>query len=365
MHQRILISVFIVVFAVIGCENNDPGEIVSCFEQAGPCMEAPANVCPNAASGSWTSLGLENESVSAIAVHPCNPSIIYAGTQFNFSDGVQGKLFKTTDCGQSWDTLAVGGLYSTIQIDPQNPNVVYAVNGGIMRTVDGGENWQPVDQGIPFSPQELVISLAVNPRNTCQLFAGTSDFGSGALHKSPDAGGSWQPVEGEGLSEGITSIAFDPIRPRNVYVGTFGFGALLKSRDAGKTWKNTNLNDTGASIHSILIHPEHPSILYAGVSDQGLWRSFTGGGEWNNIQLPDSFDNNVLDMEFLNDTILLGGNGILVLQNDGSIISSNQGIEDKFILALGKNPDFPFVFTGLKRLDNLGPNSGGIYIRKY
>lgn len=175
-----------------GCRYNEPDQ-PPCAE-AIPCQNVPADPCPNITSGRWTSLGLENESVTAIAVHPCNPGIIYAGTQFNFSDGTQGKLFKSTDCGQSWDTLVVGGSYQTIQFSPGNPETIYAVNWDILKSTDGGANWAPAREGIRLDAETGVGTLAINPKNACELYAGTGGFFSGDLYKSGDAGENWQQI---------------------------------------------------------------------------------------------------------------------------------------------------------------------------
>lgn len=86
------------------------------------CDSAPepppqADCAPVAATsgpvGEWEYLGLggkDIDDITAIAVHPCDPQVIYAGSSFNFSDGIQGKLFKSEDGGETWDTLRVGGV---------------------------------------------------------------------------------------------------------------------------------------------------------------------------------------------------------------------------------------------------------------
>jgi len=78
---------------------------------------------------------LENETVTAIAVDPIYPNIIYAGTRYDYSAGINGKLFKSTDSGATWDTLLIGGGYRSILIDPSNHNIIYAAWGGIMKIV--------------------------------------------------------------------------------------------------------------------------------------------------------------------------------------------------------------------------------------
>jgi len=93
-------------------------------------------------SREWEALrrGLpEKPAVRALAVHPTNPAIIYAGTQSG--------PYRSTDRGEHW-THAAEGLPSetsvkTIVGDPARPNVVFAgtEGRGVYRSVDGGATW--------------------------------------------------------------------------------------------------------------------------------------------------------------------------------------------------------------------------------
>lgn len=253
-----------------------------------PCLEPAVNACPNVTSDQWTSLGLENEDVTAIAVHPCNPGIIYAGTSRNFSSGVQGKLFKSTDCGQSWDTLAVGGSYRTIRFSPGNPEIIYAVNGSILKSSDGGQTWRSANEGFGLDAETGVSTLVVNPKNACGLFAGTSGFYGGGLYRSDDAGDSWQLIEGKGLKEnrlanGVTSLAIAPNDPDHVFAGTTWAGDVLRSTDGGKTWESTELKDTGSLVHALTVDPENRRTIYAGLNREGLHVSRNSGRSWEHV----------------------------------------------------------------------------------
>lgn len=53
----------------------------------------PDAVCTNSTSDEWTYLGLDEEAVHSILVHPQNPRIIFAGTSFDFSAQRDGKIF--------------------------------------------------------------------------------------------------------------------------------------------------------------------------------------------------------------------------------------------------------------------------------
>src|SRR5260370_1978542 len=78
---------------------------------------------------------------------------------------------------------------SSLTVDPQNSNIIYATAAGIiMRSSDGGNTWTT----LPVIPSVVTVnSVTVDPTNSNNLYAGTSPLG--AL-KSTDGGGSWTAV---------------------------------------------------------------------------------------------------------------------------------------------------------------------------
>ena len=69
------------------------------------------------------------------------------------------------------------------------------------RSVDGGKTWRKA--GLPRSP---VLALAVDPKDTAVVYAGT-DAG---LSKSTNAGTTWQPLQGALDDVRIEALAIDP-----------------------------------------------------------------------------------------------------------------------------------------------------------
>jgi len=104
---------------------------------------------------SWVSvnLGFTVSSVTSLAFDPTNTSTMYVGGSIN---AVTAGFFKTTDGGQSW-TLTSAGLnepplgravtVSAIAIDPTNPTILYVAgissdsNGSGFKSADGGQSW--------------------------------------------------------------------------------------------------------------------------------------------------------------------------------------------------------------------------------
>ena len=85
--------------------------------------------------------------VTALAVDPQTPSIIYAGTS-------GGGVFKSADGGGSWSAINTGlsNLYvADLVIDPQTPTTLYLITDtcwcpdtGAFQTTDGGATWSAI-----------------------------------------------------------------------------------------------------------------------------------------------------------------------------------------------------------------------------
>jgi photosystem II stability/assembly factor-like uncharacterized protein len=231
----------------------------------------------------WQSLGLlglEDETIIAIELDPTDSNIIYLGTKFDFSAGILGKLFKSIDGGATWNRLLIGGSYTDVLIDPTNHNIIYALPDGLIKSEDGGQTWQPINNGIYLNETRL-MRLAINPKDSKVLYAGTGGIFGGNLYKSYDGGLHWNKVPSDSLRDGVISIAIDPTDTNTIYVGTAWRGILWKSTDAGNTWFRTGLGETGYLIHDILINPNQPSTVYAG--HRGIFKSEDGGVNWKNI----------------------------------------------------------------------------------
>src|SRR5439155_19340220 len=143
-----------------------------------------------------------------------NPSAIYAGL-------IGVGLFRTADEGTTWSFLN-SELEGLRFIDPQNPRTIYAiVNGRVFKSIDGGESW--VDTGFPTNVATLAINprgvttLAIDPQNSEVVYAGTfvcSGICGGRVFKSTDGGRTWITPDfsftERVCSQSISSLAIDP-----------------------------------------------------------------------------------------------------------------------------------------------------------
>lgn len=283
------------------------------------------DVCENIAFDEWVLLGLERERVTSIAVDLVNEGVIYAGTASNFSDGNDGKLYKTNNCGLTWEVLISGGSFRTIEISPDDNSEIYAINGSILKSTDHGETWELSQKGIEPKIGASIGSFILDPKNPEIQYAGTSGMFGGSFYKSTDRGETWSEIEANGLSEdrlksGVTSIAINQVNSDHIYVGAAFVGDVLRSINAGETWEITNLYDTGSLVHDIIIYPQEGSY-YAGLNKRGLYTSHDGGKTWdlvNNDLLNET--TSIVDLEL--DTESNHLYAVLNYENTGQIIKN-------------------------------------------
>lgn len=163
-----------------------------------------------------------NHYYQSLVIHPIDPQVLYAG--------VESGLYKTTDGGETWNRLDWDmqniGL---VEIDPQNPQVLYVSVpsnlGGLYQSLDGGETWE-----LLFS-DPVVKAMAIDPSNPEIIYIATKDndeYPTGrGVFRSMDRGETWQPVN-DGLSHlSIFALEIDPNNPNVIYLGTEGNGAFI------------------------------------------------------------------------------------------------------------------------------------------
>ncbi|MGM0579139.1 MAG: T9SS type A sorting domain-containing protein [Bacteroidota bacterium] len=176
---------------------------------------------------SWENLSpdIPNLSTNSISQSQSNPDVIYVGTGEVFAGNtafVRGNgIYKSTDRGNSWDllpsTIENNDYISVnrIAVDPSDENiVVIATNTGVFKSIDGGANWNKVYD----SPDASVQDLQVDPSDFNIQYAGVNSLG---IIKSTDGGESWA-VSSSGIAEGVRyEIAVSPSNPDIVYTSTY------------------------------------------------------------------------------------------------------------------------------------------------
>jgi len=221
------------------------------------------------ATWTWAGTGLEaNAQTTSVAVDPVHPETVYAS---------QGDVFRSVDGGQTWKFIRVGGFAFQVAVPPRGSRVVFAATTtGIFRSSDGGVTWSRMTQGLPKSYGARLI--AFDPSSQRRMYAFLQeDFNAsvGMLVRSTDGGTTWQVIR-KGLQQ-LLSLAVDPRARGTLYAGTDQ--GLYKSTDGGTTWRRTGFAD--ASVLTLQVHPRL-GFIYAG-TDAGLFRSDDGGATWTRL----------------------------------------------------------------------------------
>lgn len=68
----------------------------------------------------------------------------------------------------------MSGRITAIAVDPIHPEVIYAgsASGGVWRSTSGGTNWQPI---FDKAPTQCIGSIAINPKNPDEIWVGTGE----------------------------------------------------------------------------------------------------------------------------------------------------------------------------------------------
>lgn len=256
------------------------------------------------AGKSFQFMGLKDTGqIGGLRVHPTNPDVVWlAALGTPFGPSADRGIFRTTDGGRTWKkTLYVdtetGGR--DVEVDWQNPNVVYAAmyrgfrkgwdivsggpadKGGIYKSTDGGETWKKLGTGLPST---LIgkIDLDIARSNPNVLYAMVEAPGTeGGLYRSTDAGESWTNVNSsQRLRARPFYFHYVSVNPKNeneVYVSELGFH---KSTDGGKTF--ATIDTPHGDNHGVWINPDNPQIMLQ-INDGGGNVTLNGGRSWSTI----------------------------------------------------------------------------------
>jgi photosystem II stability/assembly factor-like uncharacterized protein len=257
------------------------------------------------------------QGITAVAVDPQNPDLIYAGTSH--------LPWKTNDAGKTWESIHNGMIDDSdvfsLYVDGTNPQDIFAsACSGIYASSNRGDMWRKLI-GIPNTSRRTHV-IRKDPANPNIIFAGTTT----GLFKSANSGTSWRTLN----DAQVNSMAFDPAQTGGIYMAmeyegigkTSNDGEIIKlsnngfvdrsissvtrsgerlvavepqlgessgvfiSDDKGDTWKQLNniKGLLGVHLKAIAGMPENSKTLVAAAPRQ-LYRSIDGGAEWKAVPM--------------------------------------------------------------------------------
>ncbi len=197
-----------------------------------------------------------------------------------------------TPAALTWKRISQGQEFPrevvmALAVDPRDPEVMYAggAYSGIFKTVDGGESWFPAHLGLEHA---AVNTLTLDPQDPRTIYAGIT---SGDVYKTTDGGESWQASKGMAVAtwDWLSQVVIDPRDSKHLY---YAADTVYESNDAGATWqkiKKPNCPDSPA--HAFVIDPKDSKTLFWAVAlsnttcQSGVYKSTDGGVTWTLTEL--------------------------------------------------------------------------------
>ncbi|MFO7894714.1 MAG: hypothetical protein R6U63_13345 [Longimicrobiales bacterium] len=250
---------------------------------------------------SWRFIGLpESGAIGSIVVDPDDPDRVYvAALGHIFGKNEERGIYRSTDGGETWEAvLALNDSTgaSDLVMDPSNPRVLYAgmwraerkpwtlisgaEEGGVYRSVDGGDSWTKLGNGLPEGKIGKV-GLAVSPANPDRVWAMVEANPGNGLYRSDDGGESWQLLTDDNNIVGrpfyYHHVIADPQDPNTVYSANV---RLWRSVDGGQEWEMIPVPH--GDVHDVWINPDHPEIFVA-ATDGGASVTLNNGATFSGV----------------------------------------------------------------------------------
>ena len=253
-----------------------------------------------------------------LAFDPDNPQLVYGGSYQGNISVFDHKTSLRKDI-MAYPNVGLGSLPSELKYrfnwnapivaSPQNPKVIYHAANKVLKTMDGGVNWEVISGDLTRNEKEkqgpgggpytnegaggenynTISYLSCSPHDENVIWVGSDD---GLVHLTRDGGKNWQNVTPPNLEESlINSIEVSPHNPAKVYLAVtrYKFNDLspiiYQTTDYGKSW---SLLTRGISkenfVRVVREDKKMEGLLYAG-TESGLYVSFNDGMYWHALQL--------------------------------------------------------------------------------
>ena len=233
-----------------------------------------------------------------LAVSPANPSLLYALVE---APEGRGGLYRSNDQGESFThvsddkQLSIRPFYYTnVDVDPQDPEVVYVMSTPYLKSTDGGKTW-----GRLRPPHGDNHDMWINPDNP-QLFVQANDGGANVTH---NGGKTWSTQLNQPTAE-IYTVEADDQYPYWLYGGqqdnysTISVPSLPPyAHQAGAMGlvMNTGGCETGPAVPK----PGNPDIVYANCKGRfSVYNKKTGQEQSYDVGAAYMYGHNPKDLKF-------------------------------------------------------------------
>jgi photosystem II stability/assembly factor-like uncharacterized protein len=245
-----------------------------------------------------------------VAPDPLHPNIIYGGgmdggaaaiTRYN---KVTGDVEEVGPKGTYRHLRTLPVLFSTV-----DPHILYAGMQVVLKTSDGGRNWDAISPDLSREKYDLPSSVAAYPElaqkqatrrgvvyslapsrlNVNTIWAGTDD---GLIHMTHDGGKNWKEVTPPGMSpwSKVSQLDASHFDDQTVYAAINRLRVddlkphAYRTHDGGATWKEIVRGLPDGPVNVVREDPVRKGLLYAG-TELAVFVSFNDGDDWQPLRL--------------------------------------------------------------------------------
>jgi photosystem II stability/assembly factor-like uncharacterized protein len=253
-----------------------------------------------------------------IAVDPKNHNIVYAGN----TAGSLARFDKRTGEAQNitpWPLRTFGNpsiakyrfpWTPPLVFSPMEPGTLYFGSQVMLKTTDGGLNWQEISGDLTGDTRKdktpvagpvttanareagygVIYTIGPSPLRAGLVWVGSD---TGLIHLTRDGGKTWQNVTPPGLSAWSKIAMIEPSHfdPAEAWAAVDRHRLedykpyIYHTRDFGKTWTHADAGLAEPSyVNSVKEDPARRGLLYA-AAELGVAVSFDGGDRWQSLQL--------------------------------------------------------------------------------
>jgi photosystem II stability/assembly factor-like uncharacterized protein len=351
--------------------------------------------------GVWGKIG--------VAVAPSDGRRVYALIE---AEGDKGGLYRSDDGGEHWGLASNGHYlrqrawyYSTLTIDPKNPEVVWCPQVPMLKSIDGGKTFKRI-KGMhhgdnhdlwvdPVNPKRMLggndggVDISVDggetwfapPLPIAQFYhiavdndtpyhvsgamqdLGTAEGPSNSLSAGGIGNGDWRDVGGGEAGH----TAHDPTNPDIVYAGEYG-GIITRFDNRTGQVRNVSIYPFNPSGHGgedlryrfqwtapIVVSPHDPHVIYHAANV--LFETTDSGAHWSAIS-PDLTRNDKSKQKWSGGPITGDNTGVEIY---GTIFAVAESPKDRQVLWAGSDDGLVHITRdGGKHWINVTTNIRGL-----
>lgn len=250
------------------------------------------------------------------------------GLPYNIEQGAAG-VYKSTDQGATWTRiLETETANRAIEVDPQNPNVLYVASRteGIFVSSDGGQTWHQENDDLPSLAMTSVVAM------DGYIYASIEACGVYAGIINDDYSITWDKSRSNKPKAYVYNIQIgvDPLDSNRIYV-TANPGGMIGSDDGGRTWTDRNVVTPSIVVDDPFsqgyctfdIDPNNPANVWMGVYGKGMFKSY----EYMYVSFFANGDNNEMFRKHITDVVVDPGdsNTIYASSEEGVFVTKDGG----------------------------------------